>query len=282
VQIPGAPIELSLGFSFPPKKPTSSGSPSPSPAPTPQLPISVRCPTGEWIVGGVGRALVGDRYEPVARFYEGYEYIEKILMQGLKHVTYNEAAGFNIEQLQDPDGSLERNATRAYPGGWTETILTYEGYFPDTPPTSNGTATEGWVGNWYFKHANGSYRRDQRRNANRVPPPALKKNGNIKEEDYATADGTVKFGGIGLVLWGLNLIFLLLLKESYLRHHAPQNNQLQHHLHLPPHLLLRSQTHHQGNETWMNAVENLSNYNGWWFDILELQEVLTRKFYLTE
>jgi hypothetical protein len=38
VQIPGTPIEFSLGLGFPPKEPTPSPTPSPSPTPTPNLP----------------------------------------------------------------------------------------------------------------------------------------------------------------------------------------------------------------------------------------------------
>ena len=54
VQIPGTPIELSLGFGFPPKQPTSP-TPAPSPTPTPTNPFnpsnfstSQNCEGGKW------------------------------------------------------------------------------------------------------------------------------------------------------------------------------------------------------------------------------------------
>src|SRR4028118_1362815 len=52
VQIPGTPIELSLGFGFPPKKePTPSPSPSPSPI---SPPLNAKCPEGEWKIWSIG------------------------------------------------------------------------------------------------------------------------------------------------------------------------------------------------------------------------------------
>jgi hypothetical protein len=141
-QIPFTPIEIELGFGFPPKKPTPKPSPSPNPSPKPTLPTSVSCLTGQWVVGGVGRAFDNESGSfTTSKFYNGSAYITKICLFGLRVNTYNQT-GFNVDELKAPEATAGEWADRAFgKGNWLAQDIEFTGTF-------------GFVGYWYW---NGLY-----------------------------------------------------------------------------------------------------------------------------
>ena len=102
VQIPGTPIELSLGFGIPPKKEASpSSSPSSSPSPSPSLPPATNftCPNG---------GKIELLFSPLDWKTEGMLTLAEALReQGtyFRETTQNPGARYNEEQMLDPQGS---------------------------------------------------------------------------------------------------------------------------------------------------------------------------------
>jgi len=140
VQIPGTPIELSLGFGFPPKK-----EPTPTPTPTPDVPpppTSVTCSTGSWRVGGYGATSTGN----ANTFLEGSAYLE--------HLIVGTKSEFDYYTTGWDEATAITQANRIWGiNKWTKTETEVSAYFPQrsapNPPVPS------YVGEWYYQTLDG-------------------------------------------------------------------------------------------------------------------------------
>jgi hypothetical protein len=112
LQIPGTPIELSVGFGFPPKKPTPSPTPAPSTPSNPfnpeNLQTSFDCPNGSWEVGVYAHVNFRPR---LFLFDEGFERAHERYVQN----SYNPFA------LSEPPSIMEQHiagANARWGGNW--------------------------------------------------------------------------------------------------------------------------------------------------------------------
>jgi hypothetical protein len=143
VQIPGTPIELSLGFGFPPKEPTPS-SPSPSPTDTPPPPpTTVNCSTGSWIVGGYG--AVATKNENV--FLEGDAYLRHLIV-GIKSNFDYYTTGWD-----ESTATFYANS-RWGVGNWEKIETEVTEYFPWH--TASNPPQPAYVGEWYYRNNDGT------------------------------------------------------------------------------------------------------------------------------
>jgi len=152
VQIPGTPIELSLGFGFPPEPLSPPGEPPPGepppgepppgepppgePPPGEPPPPSVECSTGSWVVGG---------YSDSGIFLSGNAYLDYRL-EIIKFLI-NTYATTSL----DEDAAIAHANRRFGVGRWTKINKPIQGYFPHYGFYADGTlGFPTYIGDWYF------------------------------------------------------------------------------------------------------------------------------------
>jgi hypothetical protein len=236
VQIPGTPIELSLGLGFPPKGKQPTSTPTPSPTTPRSPPTRTKCSNGSWIVGGYIRD----------NFLEGKNYLEALAV-GIKFTVDYSTIGYD-EELST---GLANNVWGV--NGWFRTEIKISNYFPTSSPASNSPSPT-YVGEWYFENDSGkiSYGGRRRNNVDGTYGHMLGKWTCTLPRYNKKNENAIYYSFNGLSYdWEVNIEEVLPAPPCPLidtpTPTPPPTPP-------PPHLF---QAHHQGSAIWMNVVGNL-------------------------